>query len=92
MPRGDKVPALLRTLPAVDALVTRVESHPGLAGIPRRRLTEATREVLLSGGSINSPQLLMLSGIGPSSHLAEVGIESKVDLAGVGSAEADDAL
>jgi L-seryl-tRNA(Ser) seleniumtransferase len=46
LPRGDKVPALLRTLPAVDALVTRLESHPGLAGIPRRRLTEATREVL----------------------------------------------
>ena len=45
----------------------------------------ATREVLLSGGSINSPQLLMLSGIGPASHLAEVGVESRVDLAGVGA-------
>ena len=32
----------------------------------------ATREVLLCGGSINSPQLLMLSGIGPASHLREV--------------------
>ena len=46
MPRGDKVPAWLRTLPSVDALVTRVEPHPALGGIPRRRLTESVREVL----------------------------------------------
>ena len=45
----------------------------------------ATREVLLCGGSINSPQLLLLSGIGPSSHLGEVGVETRVDLAGVGA-------
>ena len=46
MPRGDKVSAALRTLPSVDALVTGVEPHPALAGFPRRRLTEAAREVL----------------------------------------------
>jgi L-seryl-tRNA(Ser) seleniumtransferase len=46
LPRGDKAPALLRALPGVDAVVTRVESHPALAGIPRRRLTETAREVL----------------------------------------------
>jgi choline dehydrogenase len=45
----------------------------------------ARREVLLCGGSVNSPQLLMLSGIGPASHLAEVGIDARVDLAGVGA-------
>ncbi|HEX5089803.1 MAG TPA: GMC family oxidoreductase N-terminal domain-containing protein [Nocardioides sp.] len=45
----------------------------------------ATREVLLCGGAINSPQLLMLSGIGPAGHLREVGVEPKVDLAGVGA-------
>ena len=45
----------------------------------------ATREVLLAGGAINSPQLLMLSGIGPRNHLAEVGVETRVDLAGVGA-------
>jgi 4-pyridoxate dehydrogenase len=41
---------------------------------------EATREVILSGGSFNSPQLLMLSGIGPADHLREVGIEPVLSL------------
>ena len=52
----------------------------------RRRAHRARpREVLLCGGAINSPQLLMLSGIGPGSHLAEVGVDAKVDLPGVGA-------
>lgn len=41
-------------------------------------------ETLLCGGSINSPQLLMLSGIGPAAHLAENGIAVVHDLPGVG--------
>jgi choline dehydrogenase len=42
-------------------------------------------EVILAGGAINSPQLLMLSGIGPAAHLAEHGIALRQDLPGVGA-------
>lgn len=42
-------------------------------------------EVLLTGGAVNSPQLLLLSGIGPKEELKAVGIEAKVDRPGVGS-------
>jgi choline dehydrogenase len=44
----------------------------------------AKREVLLCGGTINSPQILQLSGIGPGALLQSLGIEVKHDLPGVG--------
>jgi len=50
----------------------------------RRNLT-ARREVVLCGGAINSPQLLMLSGIGPADHLRAMGIDPVHDLPGVGA-------
>jgi choline dehydrogenase len=49
------------------------------------RTIRAGREIILSGGTINSPQLLMLSGIGPEDHLREHGIEVVQPLPGVGS-------
>lgn len=45
---------------------------------------EAEREVLLSGGAINSPQLLLLSGIGDPSHLNEHGISAIAEVPAVG--------
>ena len=50
----------------------------------QRRTAIAEREVILSGGSINSPQLLMLSGIGDPAELARHGIAVKSPLPGVG--------
>lgn len=45
---------------------------------------KAQREVLLCAGAIQSPQILMLSGIGPHAHLLDMGIATQHDLPGVG--------
>jgi len=60
-----------------------VAVETGSAEAPRTY--RATREIILCGGAINSPQLLMLSGVGPAAHLAEHGIAVVHDLPGVGS-------
>lgn len=51
----------------------------------KRHQIRAAREVILSGGSINSPQLLKLSGIGPAEELKSHGIEVVADRPGVGA-------
>ena len=50
----------------------------------REAVAGASREVVLCTGAIGSPQILMLSGVGPADHLRELGIECRVDLPGVG--------
>ncbi len=50
----------------------------------RDHFAQARREVILSGGAINSPQLLKLSGVGPSAELRSHGIEVVADRPGVG--------
>src|ERR1700742_3421720 len=50
---------------------------------------QAAREVILCGGAINSPQLLMLSGVGPQAHLAQLGIPVVHHLPGVGQSLQD---
>ncbi len=74
-----------------DALVTRVVIEGGRAtGVAYRaagaeQVARVEREVVLSGGAVNSPQLLMLSGIGPAAHLREHGIDVVADVPGVGA-------
>jgi len=50
----------------------------------RKEQARARGEVILSGGAINSPQLLILSGVGPADHLRALGIPVVADLPGVG--------
>jgi choline dehydrogenase len=73
-----------------DALATGIEIEGGRAvGVRylRRGVEEvawADAEVILAGGAVNSPQLLMLSGIGPADDLRELGIPVLADSPGVG--------
>jgi choline dehydrogenase len=84
-------PALKRVnVTLVKALARKVvieEGHAVGVEIARGGNVEtlrANREVIVAASSINSPKLLMLSGIGPAAHLAEHGIDLVVDRPGVG--------
>jgi choline dehydrogenase len=74
----------------VRGLARRVVINEGQAvGVEIERggkiqTVKARREVVLAASSINSPKLLMLSGIGPAAHLAQHGITPVVDRPGVG--------
>ena len=85
-------PALARTNLAVEqhALTTRIVIAGGRAGAVEYRRNgqlhrvAAEREIILCGGTYNSPQLLLLSGIGPADELRGHGIAPALDLPGVG--------
>jgi choline dehydrogenase len=74
-----------------DARVTKIVVEGGRAAGVRYLLrgneetAYAQGEVILSAGAVGSPQLLMLSGIGPADHLRDVGIPVLVDSPGVGA-------
>ena len=77
-----------------NVTVQRVRFDDGSTGSPRAVGVEVESggesfvldgdEIILSAGAIASPQLLMLSGVGPAEHLRDVGIEPRHDLPGVG--------
>jgi len=73
-----------------DALVERVLIENGRAvGVQYRHggavvRADAAAEVVLAGGAYNSPQLLLLSGVGDADHLRSLGIDVKAHLPGVG--------
>ena len=79
-PNCDLTRALARRVVIRDGRAIGVEVERG----GRIEVIHARREVILAASSINSPKLLMLSGIGPAAHLAEHGIDVVADRAGVG--------
>jgi choline dehydrogenase-like flavoprotein len=74
----------------IGALTTRILIENGKAtGVEYRcngkqQQVRAEREIVLSAGTYNSPQILMLSGIGPADHLRSAGVRPLHDLPGVG--------
>ena len=79
-PNCDLVKALARRVVIEDGRAVGVEVERG-GGV---EVIRAGREVILAASSINSPKLLMLSGIGPAAHLSEHGVSLVADRPGVG--------
>ena len=93
-------PAMRAAEPDRDALHARqpraLRGHPrgrrrGDASSARPQELRAEREVILCGGAYNSPQLLMLSGVGPAEHLAMREVEVLLDQPAVGENLSDHA-
>ncbi|MEJ6387991.1 choline dehydrogenase [Gymnodinialimonas ulvae] len=81
-------PALLRpNCDLVHGLVEKIVIQEGRATgvrLASGQVLRARAEVVLAAGAINSPKILMMSGIGPAKHLAENGISVVTDRSGVG--------
>ena len=71
---------------AIRSFVTKIEiTNKRATGVHvirnlKKQFIKARKEIIVSAGAINSPQLLLLSGIGPKEHLKEMGIPLKADL------------
>lgn len=79
-PNCDMVRCFVRKVIVEEGRATGVEVERG----GRIETLHANREVIVAASSINSPKILMLSGIGPASELTEHGIEVVADRTGVG--------
>lgn len=81
----------VKTHALVEGLTFRGDRAGGVRWSSRGQVHEASarREVILCGGVVNSPQLLLLAGIGPHEHLKALDIAVRVDLPGVGQNLAD---
>ncbi|HSF94995.1 MAG TPA: choline dehydrogenase [Thermohalobaculum sp.] len=79
-PNCDLVRCLARRIVIEDGRATGVEVERG----GQTQVIRARREVIVAASAINSPKLLMLSGIGPGAHLAEHGVPVVADRPGVG--------
>jgi len=84
----DETPRAIGVEVARGAYLYRASPNAVPGGGPERRQYFARREVILCGGTFNTPQLLMLSGIGDRAHLATYGIRELRDRAGQRVADA----
>lgn len=82
-----------------NSVARRLLVHDGVCtgleygdGVVFGSVATARREVILTAGAIGSAQLLLLSGIGPAWHLAEMSIKVELDLPGVGANLHDESL
>lgn len=77
---------VIRTGSMVQRIVFEQDEAVGVEVIENgeKKIYSAAREVILSAGALNSPQVLMLSGIGPAAELARHGLQIRLDSPGVG--------
>jgi choline dehydrogenase len=85
-PAADRPNLTIRTRAFVQRVVIEGGRAVGVAysSQGQDKVAYADAEVVLAGGTISSPQLLMLSGVGPADHLREHGIDVAANLPGVG--------
>jgi choline dehydrogenase len=85
-PAAGRANLTVRTLAPVERVLLEGTRAVGVSYRHGReaRTAYAEAEVVLAGGAVNSPQLLMLSGVGPADHLREVGVDVVHHLPGVG--------
>jgi len=77
----------LRTNVRAEAVLFEGKTAKGVRYVTpdgEHKMAMATREVILSGGAINTPRLLQVSGVGAPEHLASIGVETVHALPGVG--------